>query len=108
MAKTLSQIQAEIRKLQAQAESIRKREAALVIVKIKEAIAHYGLSASDLGLAGKARRTMAPARTAGTKRSKSPVKFRDANGNSWTGHGRRPRWFVEALASGKTEADLRA
>lgn len=44
------------------------------------------------------------------KRRKYPVStvvYRDGAGNSWTGRGPQPRWMKEALASGKTLADLR-
>ncbi len=50
MAKTLQQIEAQIARLQAQAEAVRQKEMAGVIARIKDAIAHYGLTAEDLGL----------------------------------------------------------
>jgi DNA-binding protein H-NS len=31
---------------------------------------------------------------------KRPVKYRDAEGNTWTGVGQRPRWVQKALAAG--------
>jgi DNA-binding protein H-NS len=34
------------------------------------------------------------------------VKYRDDNGNSWTGMGPRPRWLKEAVATGKTLEDF--
>ncbi len=39
---------------------------------------------------------------------KAPVvaKFADQNGNTWTGRGRPPRWFAEAIAGGKTKEEL--
>lgn len=41
-------------------------------------------------------------------RPSSPPKYRHPeNPNvTWTGRGRKPAWFVEALAAGKTEADM--
>ena len=33
---------------------------------------------------------------------KRPVKYRDNNGNTWTGVGQRPRWVRAALAAGST------
>lgn len=35
-----------------------------------------------------------------------PAKYADQNGNTWTGKGRRPKWLRDALATGKTLADL--
>jgi DNA-binding protein H-NS len=36
------------------------------------------------------------------------VKFRDEAGNTWTGVGRKPKWFEEALAAGKSPEELAA
>ncbi|HRO61673.1 MAG TPA: H-NS histone family protein, partial [Burkholderiaceae bacterium] len=49
MAKTLAQLDAQIAKLQRQAEALRAREVAGVITRIKVAIDYYGLTAADLG-----------------------------------------------------------
>ncbi len=148
--KTLAQIQSQIDKLQKEAEAIRTREVADVIGRIKEAIAHYGLSAADLGLDGKASR--APAKKSGAKAAKSAksaksvktvkaakpaaadpaatpkgrrraagqgatkaakaarvsvIKYADDQGHTWTGVGKRPNWFLAAIAAGKTADDLR-
>lgn len=100
---TLAQLQAQIAELQRQAEEIRRNEISEVVARIKEAIAHYGLTAADLGLAaggGKRSRKGAAA-------SNGAIKYRDG-ANSWTGRGRRPQWFIEALAAGKSEQDLLA
>ena len=52
MAKTLTQINRQIEKLQRQADALKQQEVTGVITRIKTAIDHYGLTASDLGLAG--------------------------------------------------------
>jgi DNA-binding protein H-NS len=143
--KTLAQIQSQIDKLQKEAEAIRAREVADVVGRIKEAIAHYGLSAADLGLAGSA--TRAPAKKSGVRAAKavktakaarpakaaktvkavkadksekagkasktakparpSVIKFADDQGHTWTGVGKRPNWFLAAIAAGKTADELR-
>ena len=38
---------------------------------------------------------------AARKVGKAPVKFRDGDGNSWSGRGTRPRWLAAAIAAGK-------
>jgi hypothetical protein len=53
---TLAALNAQIAALQAQADALRKKEVAEVVAKIKDAIAHYGLTAADLGLATGARK----------------------------------------------------
>lgn len=85
-----------------------------MIVKIQSAIDAYGLTAADLGFAGaatKARGTRklsakTTGKAASTKKKARPAKFRDAEGNTWSGIGKRPRWFVAALAAGKSPEDL--
>ena len=52
---TLAALNAQIAALQTQADVLRKKEVMEVIAKVKEAIAHYGLTAGDLGF-GKALR----------------------------------------------------
>ena len=107
---TLEAINAKIAALQAKAEAIRKKEVSGVVAKIKDAIAHYGLTAADLGLGqtlGKSakvsRKTGIPS-TAG--KSKRPAKYHDGQGRAWSGMGKRPDWFKAALAAGKTPEDL--
>ena len=54
LGSTLQAINAQIAELQAKAEAIRKQEVDAVVAKIKDAIAHYGLTAGDLGLSASA------------------------------------------------------
>jgi DNA-binding protein H-NS len=118
MTKSLAQLNKQIAALQAQAEAVKKKEAAGVIARIKEAIAHYGLSAADLGLTGKAPKAAKaakavkapkPGRKPGRKKAAKTgvIKYRDGT-NTWTGHGRRPQWYVAAIAAGKKPEDLLA
>lgn len=114
---TLAALNAQIAALQAKADALRKKESAAVIEQVKLAIAHYGLTAADLGLAKKLGR---PAKSEGvaqprvarkaaaTSKPAKVVKFRDDEGNTWGGIGKRPRWFTAALAAGKKPEDLRA
>jgi DNA-binding protein H-NS len=126
--KSLARIEKEIEALEREADAIRKKEAAGVVARIKEAIAHYNLSAQDLGLAteprgrrgvARASRRVRPdnnplsngfAKAAGARSRPAggPAQFQDEAGNTWSGRGRRPEWLKEALRSGKTLDDLRA
>ena len=129
MPKTLEQLNKQIAQLQKQADAVRQKEIAGVIGRIKEAIAHYGLTAEDLGFgrsparrgqgrAAKATKATKAARAGrGARKSASrgagrkktgTVKYRDEQGNTWSGQGRRPKWFVDALAAGKTPEALEA
>lgn len=110
MSKSLAQIHKEIEALQRQAEVLKQKETKDVISRIKEAIAHYGLTAADLGLAAgpRGRRGRAASGTRARAKAPSNVKYRDEAGNTWSGHGRRPKWFIDAIASGKTPEQLSA
>lgn len=112
MAKTYADIQKEITALQKAAETLRQKEIAGVIERIKVAIATYQLTASDLGLAGRAASAPKAAKTRGRKagaKSASVAMYKDPDsGKTWSGRGRRPDWFTKALAAGKKAEELRA
>ena len=109
MAKNLRQINAEIARLQKEAKALRNREIGEVVSKIKKAIKHYALTPSDLFGRAVAANGKAAAKAA-RKSGKKPgvIRFRDEAGNTWTGRGKRPNWFKDALAAGKKPEDLAA
>jgi DNA-binding protein H-NS len=116
----LETINARIAALQAQAETVRKREVSAVVAKIKDAIARYGLTAADLGLvvlgrkAVEAPQSTKPERKVARKAAKAAhaakttraAKYTDGQGRTWGGVGKRPGWFKAELASGKLPEDL--
>jgi len=120
MAKSLKQVLSQIEKLQKEAEALRAKEISGVVTRIREAIDHYGLTPEELFGATlqrpRAGRKAAakPARattTAATAKRKAPrgagtPKYHDGAGRTWTGVGKRPTWFKDALAAGKTAEDL--
>lgn len=123
MPKSLKQVLSQIEKLQKEAESLRSKEISGVVARIREAIDHYGLTPEELfgtGVksggrgrrAGKSATATKPARkaagkTGGTGRpSMGSPKYHDGAGRTWTGVGKRPNWFKDALASGKKAEDL--
>jgi DNA-binding protein H-NS len=118
MARTLAEIQKQIDKLQALAQRVKDKDKAGVVARIREAIEHYDISADELfgsgpsAKTGKTRRagvgTKGGAQGSAKPKNKSPIRYRDDKGNSWTGHGQRPRWFKEAIASGITREELAA
>jgi DNA-binding protein H-NS len=99
MAKTYADIQAQIARLQAEADALRAREMADVIGRIREAMDHYGLTIADLGLAAP-RGRRAEGTTARKSRPAAAPKYGDGQGNVWGGRGPRPAWLREALAQG--------
>lgn len=110
---SLQAINAQIAALQAQADALRKKEVSGVVAKIKDAIAHYGLTIADLGLGKPVNKPAKVPKTA-KKIRKGPAlgksgrapKYQDDQGHTWGGMGKRPDWFKAALASGKSAEDL--
>lgn len=112
MAKSLQALLKQIEHLQKQADALRSREKAEVVARIREAIAHYGISADELFGDSPARKTrrrvaaQAGARKAAKGRPAGNAKYTDGAGRTWSGVGKRPNWFKEALAAGKQAEDL--
>ena len=86
-----------------------------MIERIKLAIQHYALTPSDLfaekrskapGKASSGTAEKASSKKQPRKRSAVPVKYRDSDGNSWTGRGSQPRWLMAHLKSGRKIDDF--
>lgn len=121
MAQTYAEIQKQIEQLQRQADLLRESEIKGVVERIKVAIAHYGLTADQLGFA----RAMTPAakqmslsnaddakstekgKRNGKSNGKRKPRFSDGLGNEWGGMGPRPRWLREALDAGRDIKEFR-
>jgi DNA-binding protein H-NS len=112
--KSLTQLTAQIEKLQKQAQAIKAKELDDVISRIKEAIGHYGLTAADLGLTRSRAAKSAAAGKAAAKKGKTgkarktgAIMFRSVDGQrGWTGRGRAPNWFKQAIAEGASKESL--
>jgi DNA-binding protein H-NS len=101
MTQSYKQIQKQIETLQRQAEKLRKQEIDGVLARIKVAIAHYGLTAEQLGLGATANHVKAKTKTGKAVPARS-AKYSDDQGNSWSGMGKRPYWLRDALDAGRT------
>ena len=102
MARTLAQVRKQIEKLQTEADRLKANEAAGVVQRIKTAIDFYGLTAEDLfGSGPKVTAEGKKVVVKKVKKTPAPAKYRDkTTGRTWTGHGKRPGWFVEAIEGG--------
>jgi DNA-binding protein H-NS len=115
MAKTYEQLQRQIASLQAEAEKLRRKELDEVIGRIREAITFYGITAEDLGLAGKPAARAKPVKRAkpgrktakAAKAASTTVVYRNESGQTWGGRGKRPQWLRDALAGGRTLEEFR-
>ena len=97
--KTLSQMKKRLEEAMSQAN-----DAEEIIPLLKKVIAQYDLIPSDLF----DQSHQAP-KLATPKHPKTPIArpqvqagYRDGNGNTWAGRGRRPTWLNEALERGYT------
>jgi DNA-binding protein H-NS len=112
MARTLIQIQREMEKLQLEAERVKASEVAGVIAKIKSAIDFYGIAPGDLfgakpAKGGEGKRKYTVRKNAKPAKAPSPPKYKDPEtGKTWTGHGKRPDWFVRAIEGGRKAEEL--
>ncbi len=112
MTKTYAQLVKQIESLTAEAEKARKKEVDGVISRIREAITAYGLTAEDLGFKARGKPGPKPGkapkkrgRKAGAKTA-AVAKYRNENGETWVGRGKRPAWLRDALAAGKKLEDF--
>nr|WKF62143.1 DNA-binding protein Bv3F [Paraburkholderia busanensis] len=98
---TLEQIQAKLKKLQAQADVLIARKAQTAVDQIRDLMLKHGLTTEDIEAKAKARRAARGLNGhAGNGKVKAasggkPAKYRDhKTGATWTGHGRAPGWIA--------------
>jgi DNA-binding protein H-NS len=94
---TLEKVQAQIIKLQAQADALIKSQSSAVIGKIRELMEKHGLTVADIDahIGGKKRGRKPGVKSAG--KTSAAAKYRDPKtGATWTGHGRAPAWIASA------------
>jgi DNA-binding protein H-NS len=92
--KELKELQAQVVKAIASFEDRKKLE---TLARLRELARSEGFQLEEL-----------TSMTATRKRAPSAVTFAnpaDAS-DTWSGRGRKPRWFIEAIASGKSRDDL--
>jgi DNA-binding protein H-NS len=89
------------------AHEIRANEKPAAIERIKAEIAKYELTAEDLGLSTSTGGRKEKRVTGTAKVTTGKPKYRNPDdGQTWSGHGKRPRWYTEGLNSGKTQDDF--
>lgn len=88
-------------------KTIEKREMQAARKAAEEAAAKYGFKLAELtGGAGAQRKTRG-AGSASPASAGAPKYANPANPDqTWTGKGRQPKWFKDALAAGKSAASL--
>jgi len=129
---TYAEMLAKIEELQKQAEKQKREEYNSVLKSVKKQIVDYGFSAVELGLSASPTPGSKRGRKPGSKSTSSPTsggakvgrgrpksakrastgakvapKYRDEQGNTWTGRGKQPRWVLKALSEGRSLDSLR-
>ena len=112
----------QIKSLEKKALELKAAEVKGVVTRIKQAIDYYELTPQHLfsplvlkklgsapapapmPSAGAPEATTAARKT--TKGQKVAPKFKDQNGNTWSGRGTMPRWLAAEVAAGKAVQDF--
>ena len=95
---SLQALLAEKQKLDHQIALMQSEARAAAIAKVRQLMAEYGLTATDLTeVAKKAKR-----RKYNQGKPVAPKYRNPATGETWTGRGLKPKWLTAALAEGKT------
>lgn len=94
---TLAEIEEQIKKLQAEAETIKKEELTAAIGQIKALMSQHSITLEDLGASAKKTR----------KVSEVKAKYRDPDtGKEWSGRGKPPSWMTVQLQAGKQKSNF--
>ena len=116
---TLEIIQARIKKLQTQAETLLAKRAQGALDQIRELMIKHGLTTEDIERRAKARRererkvrlgvSSVKAGIASAVKGKLPPKYRDPKtGATWSGHARPPAWIKDVKDRSKFLIDAAA
>jgi len=94
-----SQLTDLIQRARARQDELAKEKATQLRAKISAMVKAEGFAIEDVFGGGAGRRGV---------RGKVKPKYRNPTdvSQTWTGRGKRPRWFSAALAAGKKEKDL--
>jgi DNA-binding protein H-NS len=103
---TLKAVEAQIRKLEAQARKLKEAEKP-GMAELKALIARFKLAPADIKAAMKAPRPKA-AKRGMPKGTKLKAKYRNPakRTETWAGRGHRPKWLSSLIAKGKKLEDF--
>ncbi|MGF6654969.1 DNA-binding protein H-NS [Paraburkholderia youngii] len=103
---TLEQIEAKMKKLKTQAETLAAKKTHAVVDQIRDIMSKHGLTTADIEAKTSAKRatkgqkvSVAAGKTKasiGEKTKAAPKYQHPKTGATWTGHGRAPAWIAEA------------
>lgn len=96
---TLAEVRAQLEVLKKQEAELLAKEREPIIAQMKENIAAYRITATELGFA----KSMGEKVARATKKNseEAVVKYRDGE-NTWSGgRGRKPNWVLEKINAGE-------
>ena len=104
---TLEQIQARLKKLQAQADAIVAKQSSTVLETISSLMEKHGLTTADIDVhVGSRKRGPKTGTKAAAKTAKPVAKYQDPkSGATWSGHGRAPGWIANVKDRSKFLVD---
>lgn len=114
---TLLSLQAQIAELQQKAAQIKSKEYASILADIQTKMKAFGITVADLKAAqnkpkaGRKRRKAAAEKPASKGTSKLAgvkvdPKYRNSDGQTWTGRGVAPKWISDAIAAGRSKDEF--
>lgn len=104
---TLSELEAQIAELTAKADQMRLEQHSKAVADAQAIINSFNLKASDLVFSSGKDKSEKSAKSVSLKSTKkAEIKYRDNNGNGWSGRGLKPRWLTAELESGKSLSDF--
>ena len=92
---------ADLERQIAQLNSKGRQEA---IDEIRKIMTDNGLTSEDISAPARGRK--AGTKLDGSERKAVAAKYKDDQGNQWTGRGLKPRWLTAALAAGRKLEDF--
>jgi len=95
---TLAELLKQKADIDRQIASAQSESRAKAIADVRELMTLHGLTAVDIAQAPK----RGPKPAADGTRKAVAAKYKDEQGNSWSGRGLKPKWLAAALAAGKT------
>lgn len=114
---TLLSLQAQIAELQQRAAQIKSKEYASTLADIQTKMKAFGITVADLKAAqnkpraGRKGRKAAAEKPASKRTSrlagvKVEPKYRNSDGQTWTGRGVAPKWISGAIAAGRSKDEF--
>ncbi len=110
-------LQAKIAELQQQADQVKSKEFASTLASIQATMKAFGITVADLKTAlskpkgGRKGRPPGTVKSTANRKSKLAgtkvqPKYRNIDGQTWTGRGVAPKWMSDAIAAGRSKDEF--